>query len=249
MRHPETMALLQSALAEVARREPGFRVFVLTGAGVSRESGIATFRDAGGLWERYPIEQVATPQGYRRNPALVHEFYSLRRQETIAVQPNAAHEALCRLEAHLGERLTLVTQNIDDLHERAGSRRLIHMHGEVRKLRCVGAGHVFDWSEDAYCGTQCPECYASVRPHVVWFGEMPLEMDRIRGALAEAEVFCAIGTSGKVYPAAGFVSEANSHGALCIEVNPQETGGPFDLRLVGPATEQVPLLVDALTGV
>lgn len=248
MSHTDNLLSLRSTLADVARQRPNFRVFILTGAGISRESGIATFRDAGGLWERYPIEQVATPQAYRRNPALVHEFYNLRRRGAIEALPNAAHEALRRLEDRLGERLTLVTQNVDDLHERAGSRRLIHMHGEVRKLRCVDAGHVFDWSDDADCETQCPECYASVRPHIVWFGEMPLHMDRIGQALEETDVFCAVGTSGTVYPAAGFVSEAKAHGALCIEVNPEATGGPFDLRLVGPATEQVPLLVDALAG-
>jgi NAD-dependent deacetylase len=240
------LALLRSALAELARERSGLRVVVLTGAGISKESGLATFRDAGGLWERFPLEEVATPQAYQRKPALVHEFYNLRRQDVLRAQPNAAHVALRDLEQHLGDRLTLVTQNVDDLHERAGSQNLVHMHGEVRKLRCLGAGHILEWDGDADGSTRCPQCGSAVRPHIVWFGEIPLELDRIDEALSQADVFCAIGTSGTVYPAAGFVREVKQHGGLCIEVNLEEAGGPFDVRLIGPATVQVPILVNEL---
>lgn len=240
------LTLLRRMLGEVARSVPEFHIVVLTGAGISRESGLPTFRDAGGLWDRYPLEEVATPGAYQRNPELVHEFYNLRRREVLKAQPNAGYIALRDLEGYFRDRMALVTQNIDDLHERAGSDKVIHMHGEARKLRCVGAGHVFEWNDDANCETQCPECGSAVRPHVVWFGEIPLEMPRIERALAETDVFCAIGTSGTVYPAAGFVSEVKEHGGLCIEVNLEESDGPFDVRLMGPATVQVPLLVSEL---
>jgi len=245
--HSSAVDRLRLLLAEVRRERPAFRVFVLTGAGISRESGLATFRDAGGLWERYPIEEVATPEAYQRNPALVHKFYNLRRRDALAAEPNAAHRALHELGRALGERLTLVTQNVDDLHERAGSIDVVHMHGELRKLRCVGSGHVTEWARDADCDTRCPHCNSAVRPHIVWFGEIPMEMSRIERALDEADVFCAIGTSGTVYPAAGFISDFKRCGGVAIEVNPEPTGGPFDVRLVGPASTQVPLLVQELT--
>lgn len=241
-------AWLKPALDNLRQRQPAFNVFVLTGAGISRESGLATFRDAGGLWERYPLEQVATPAAYRKDPALVHEFYNLRRRDVLNAEPNAAHRALCKLKQTLGERFTLVTQNVDDLHERAGTQDVIHMHGEIRKIRCTGHEHVFCRDEDTDCQTRCPECGSAVRPHIVWFGEIPFEMERIEHALNRAEVFCAIGTSGNVYPAAGFVEEARQLGALRIEVNMEESGGPFDIRLIGPATVQVPRLVELLTG-
>lgn len=241
-----TGTAIQSALQALRAAHPEYKVFILTGAGISRESGIATFRDSGGLWDRHPLEEVATPQAYQRDPALVHQFYNQRRRDVREAEPNAAHRALAELQASLGERLVLVTQNVDDLHERAGSTNVIHMHGEVRKLRCVDAGHVFAWDVDANCQTRCPECQCPARPHIVWFGEVPLEMERITHSLAEADVFCAIGTSGTVYPAAGFVQQAKYCETLCIEVNVETSGGPFDVRLIGPATVQVPQLVQEL---
>lgn len=244
----DTNAVLSAALKSLRQRKATFEVFILTGAGISRESGLATFRDAGGIWDQYPLEQVATPEAYQRDPALVHEFYNLRRRDVLDAEPNEAHFALRDLQRVFGHRLTLVTQNVDDLHERAGTQNVIHMHGELRKMRCVGDGHVFAHDRDADCGSTCPECGTPIRPHIVWFGEFPFEMDRIEQALAEADVFCAIGTSGTVYPAAGFVEEARRNNTLCVEVNMAESGGPFDVRLIGPATVQVPRLVEALIG-
>ena len=199
------------------------RVLVLTGAGISAESGIRTFRAADGLWEEHRVEDVATPEGFSRNPELVQSFYNARRHQLQQpeIQPNAAHIALAKLEAELGDRFLLVTQNIDNLHERAGSQNVIHMHGELLKVRCSQSGQILEWKDDVTPEDKCHCCQfpAPLRPHVVWFGEMPLGMDEIYMALAMADVFIAIGTSGHVYPAAGFVHEARLPGPRPLELN------------------------------
>lgn len=230
-----------------------FRIVVLTGAGISKESGLDTFRDAGGVWERYRIEDVATPEGYLRNPDKVHRFYNEQRVQLGAVQPNAAHHALARLERELGDRLLVVTQNIDDLHERAGSTRLIHMHGELLKVRCEHCERVWRETGEIATETTCPHCArkGGVRPHIVWFGEIPLRMDEIFNAIDCCAVFAAIGTSGNVYPAAGFVERARSNGGThTIELNLEPSVGAsrFADAAYGPATEVVPAWVDKLLG-
>lgn len=227
------------------------KVVVLTGAGVSAESGIRTFRAADGLWEEHRVEDVATPEGFQRNPQLVQAFYNARRRQLQQpdVVPNAAHLALANLESVLGDNFLLVTQNIDNLHERAGSRRVIHMHGELLKVRCCRSGQVIDWPGDLSADERCHCCQfpAPLRPHIVWFGEMPLEMERIYQALAEADYFIAIGTSGHVYPAAGFVHEAHAHGAYTLELNlePSQVESQFDEKIYGPASRVVPEFVSA----
>ncbi|WP_237067504.1 Sir2 family NAD+-dependent deacetylase [Microbulbifer guangxiensis] len=199
------------------------RIVVLTGAGISAESGIRTFRGADGLWENHRLEDVATPEAFERDPQLVQRFYNARRQQLLAadITPNAAHRALAELEAQFPGEFLLVTQNIDDLHERAGSRNLIHMHGELLKARCRISGELFPTSGDLTTTMRCECCgqTGNLRPHVVWFGEMPLEMERIYDALSECDLFISIGTSGNVYPAAGFVEWANSAGAHTVELN------------------------------
>ena len=221
-------------------------IFVLTGAGVSAQSGLGTFRDKDGLWTRFDPMKLATPEAFARDPNEVHAFYNMRRRNLIEAAPNAAHYALARLEARLKERggsLTLVTQNIDDLHARAGSREVTHMHGELLKARCVACGAIMPWCEDLSVDTPCPSCgdTGNLRPHVVWFGEMPLFMDRIYDELLDADLFVAIGTSGSVYPAAGFVSEARGHGIRTCEINlePSDNAWQFDERRYGPASEIV----------
>lgn len=229
----------------------GLRVVVLTGAGVSAESGLGTFRDAGGLWTRYDLSEVATPEGFARNPALVHDFYNARRANALAAAPNAAHAALARLGAALGDRLMLVTQNIDDLHERAGSANVIHMHGAIMRALCAACGHRWDAPEAMHPADPCPACgAAATRPDVVWFGEIPYHMDRIEAALEACDIFAAIGTSGSVYPAAGFVQLARAAGARTVEINlePSDTARAFHDRLYGPATETVPRWAASLTG-
>jgi NAD-dependent protein deacetylase/lipoamidase len=229
---------------------------ILTGAGISKESGLETFRDADGIWSRVRVEDVATPEGFARDPALVHTFYNLRRRRLLsdAVTPNPAHLALARLEnawaaAGAGEFL-LVTQNIDDLHERAGTERVVHMHGEMLKVRCLACDAVLPWRDDLTLETRCPSCHAAgaLRPHVVWFGEMPLEMDRIFEALGRADLFLSIGTSGNVYPASAFVELARAAGAHTVELNlePSEGAAFFAEALHGPASEVVPLYVERL---
>ncbi|WP_071608771.1 Sir2 family NAD+-dependent deacetylase [Entomohabitans teleogrylli] len=221
-------------------------VVVLTGAGISAESGIKTFRAADGLWEEHRVEDVATPEGFARNPALVQAFYNARRHQLQApeVAPNAAHLALAKLEEALGDRFLLVTQNIDNLHERAGNTRVIHMHGELLKVRCARSGQVLEWPGDVNPDDRCHCCQfpAPLRPHVVWFGEMPLGMDDIYHALAGADLFIAIGTSGHVYPAAGFVHEARLHGAHTVELNlePSQVGSEFEEKYYGLASQVVP---------
>lgn len=226
-------------------------IVILTGAGISAESGVATFRDADGLWEGHRIEDVATPEGFARDPALVHQFYNLRRASLKAVSPNAAHEALARLEREWSGDCLLVTQNVDDLHERAGSRSLIHMHGELRKARCVACEMVHPWTDDLDQKSRCSRCGAAgqLRPHICWFGEIPFEMDTIQDALFRCDIFAAIGTSGVVYPAAGFARLAAQSGAKeLVEINRESTAiSPvFTQHLTGPATEQVVSWVDEL---
>lgn len=228
------------------------RIVVLTGAGISAESGINTFRAADGLWEEHRVEDVATPEGFRRDPALVQRFYNARRQQLQKpeIQPNAAHLALAELEQVLGDNFLLVTQNIDNLHERAGNSRVLHMHGELLKVRCANSGQVIDWHEDVTAEDRCTCCqFPSVlRPHVVWFGEMPLGMEEIYQALEQANLFIAIGTSGHVYPAAGFVHEAKLQGAHTVELNlePSQVGNEFAESHYGLASEVVPAFVHKL---
>lgn len=226
-------------------------IFILTGAGISAESGLGTFRDKDGAWAKFDPMKLATPQGFRRAPADVHAFYNMRRRDLKIAQPNEAHRALGRLEAGLAARggeLFLCTQNIDDLHERGGARRVVHMHGELLKARCTHCGLVADWCEDLSVELDCPDCARSggLRPHVVWFEEMAMYMDEIFEALVEADLFVSIGTSGAVYPAAGFVQTAKSAGICTCEINldPSENAYVFDERRYGQATELVPAWVD-----
>ena len=229
------------------------RIVVLTGAGVSRESGLHTFRDADGIWATVRIEDVATPEAFARDPVRVQGFYNARRRGLLdaGVAPNAAHLALAALEDRVAGEVLLVTQNIDDLHERAGSRNLVHMHGELLKARCTQCSAVVPCREDLDARSHCPACAAigCLRPHVVWFGEMPLEMERIYEALGACELFISIGTSGNVYPAAGFVQEAKRMaGARTVELNlePSEGHSLFDERIYGPASAVVPDFVRRL---
>ena len=224
---------------------------VLTGAGVSAESGLPTFRDQGGLWARFDPSELATPGAFARDPGRVQAFYNARRDAALAASPNAAHLALARLQAELAARgggLTLVTQNVDDLHERAGSARVLHMHGELLKARCTGCDAVVGWRTDLGATDPCPACArtGTLRPHVVWFGEMPLHLAEIEDALAAADLFAAIGTSGAVYPAAGFVGMARAHGVRTCELNlePSDTSNQFQERRYGLATAVVPAWVD-----
>jgi len=228
------------------------RIVVLTGAGVSQESGLDTFRDPNGLWSKYRVEDVATPEAFARDPHRVHDFYNLRRRNLLAghVKPNAAHAALAELERAWPGEFLLVTQNIDDLHERAGSQKLIHMHGEMRKVRCGACGAVTANDADLSIVSVCGACAKSgmLRPHVVWFGEMPLEMDQIGAALARCDLFVSVGTSGNVYPAADFVAEANAAGARTVELNLEPSLGRshFTEGRYGKATAIVPEFVAAL---
>lgn len=225
-------------------------ILVLTGAGVSAESGLGTFRDQSGLWSKYKLEEVATPEGFAANPHKVWDFYSARRENLRGAAPNAAHFALARLERGLADRgdaLLLVTQNVDWLHGRAGSQAVLHMHGELMKTRCAACAHVFEDTAAFEAARRCPDCaQGPLRPHVVWFGEMPLELDRIGEALMQADMFVAIGTSGHVHPAAGFVHEARARGASTLELNQarSQTTHLFDRTRLGPATEVVPAWVE-----
>lgn len=226
-------------------------IVILTGAGISAESGLGTFRDKDGLWTKYDLQEVATPEGFARNPVLVHDFYNARRRNLIEALPNAAHAALAELERQFDGDILLVTQNVDDLHERAGSQRLLHMHGELLKIRCEACSHVMPWREDLDLSATCPACATTgrLRPHVVWFGEMPLHMDDIYAALEACDLFISIGTSGQVYPAAGFVAEVRrGRRAHTVELNldPSDGASLFAEKIFGPATEVVPAFVARL---
>jgi len=231
---------------------PPRRLVVLTGAGISKESGLDTFRDKDGLWARVRIEDVATPEAFARDPLRVQAFYNARRRGLLdpAVQPNAAHRALARLQAAPAFETLLVTQNIDHLHEAGGSPQVLHMHGELLKARCLACEAVVAWPDDLAPASRCPACGAAgrLRPHVVWFGEMPLEMARIEAALADCDLFVSIGTSGNVYPAAGFVAEARAAGAHTVELNlePSEGARLFREAHHGPASQVVPAWVESL---
>lgn len=224
-------------------------IVILTGAGISAESGIKTFRTHDGLWENHRIEDVATPEGFHANPDLVQQFYNKRRKGLLdpAIAPNPAHEALAQLEQSIDGSVLLVTQNIDNLHERAGSSNIVHMHGELLKAQCSVSGQVIVQEGDLTTGDLCHCCQipAQMRPHVVWFGEMPLQLNRIYDALSQADLFISIGTSGVVYPAAGFVHEARAHGAHTIELNlkPSALESEFAEKRYGKASQVVPELI------
>ena len=233
-------------------------IVILTGAGISAESGISTFRDSGGLWCNHRIEDVATPEGFERNPKLVHQFYNQRRAQLQEVRPNAAHEALAQLACQWEGRVVIVTQNVDDLHERAmegklskANYSLLHMHGELKKARCDVTQEVFPWEDDLSTATVCPCCGRSgvMRPHIVWFNEMPLYMGAIGALLQQCDLFISIGTSGNVYPAAGFVHEVRVAGrAHTVELNMEPSSGQslFHERIYGAATQLVPAYVDRI---
>ena len=227
-------------------------IVILTGAGISAESGLGTFRDKDGLWTKYDLEEVATPEGFARNPEMVQAFYNARRRNCLESEPNAAHEALARLEQFHPGRVTLVTQNVDNLHERGGSREVIHMHGEMLSALCSSCGHQWPRESDMGVGDACVACASvgTVRPDVVWFGEMPYHMERIQEALTDCDLFVAIGTSGQVYPAAGFVIEARRAGAEAVEINLEASdhSGIFTRQILGPATQTVPAWVDEVLG-
>ena len=229
-------------------------ILVLTGAGISAESGIRTFRDTGGLWETHSIHEVATPEAFARDPALVHRFYNARRAALPDAAPNPAHRALARLEAGLAARggtLTLVTQNVDDLHERGGSQRVLHMHGELTRMLCGACGHRWPFTTDADPSLACPACKARLpspdplavpRPDIVWFGEMPYHLPDIERAVIASDLFVSIGTSGEVYPAAGFVALARAHDVPTLELNlePSANATLFTEQRTGPAGTLVP---------
>lgn len=225
-------------------------IVVLTGSGISAESGVSTFRDPDGVWASYDYREVATPEGFAANPQLVHDFYNRRRRDVQKVAPNAAHVALAELEdglASQGGRLTLITQNVDDLHERAGVKNLFHMHGELLKAECAACGDVREWRADLAIEAKCGMCdhAGAMRPHVVWFGEMPRFLDEAAAAIASADLFVSIGTSGSVYPAAGFVAEARAMRVPAMELNlePSENAVLFDEARYGQATDVVPAFV------
>lgn len=224
-------------------------IVILTGAGISAESGIETFRAETGLWAQHKVEDVATPEGFARDPAKVVTFYNGRRANAAEAQPNAAHKALARLEESFDGDVLVVTQNVDDLHERGGTQNLIHMHGALNSALCGACDHRWPAPMQMHVGEACPSCDApAARPDIVWFGEMPYQMERIFETLSRADLFVAIGTSGNVYPAAGFVAEAARSGAATLEINlePSAVGSQFDDALMGPATHTVPTWVDSI---
>lgn len=234
-----------------AMRKSG-KIVILTGAGISKESGLSTFRDADGIWATVRIEDVATPEAFARDPDRVDAFYNARRARLLSdkVQPNAAHRALARLESEWPDEVLLVTQNIDNLHEGAGSRNVVHMHGELLKACCRACGAILPWEEPMTRTSACPACatLGELRVHVVWFGEMPVGLERIFAALTQADLFISIGTSGAVYPAAGFVAVAQEQGAHRVELNLEESEGfaLFQEAHYGPASEIVPAYVDKI---
>ena len=222
-------------------------IVILTGAGISAESGIDTFRSAGGLWEQHNVEDVATPEGFARDPDLVLGFYDMRRTALAKVRPNPAHAALARLQAEFPGEVLIITQNVDDLHERAGARRVLHMHGELGSALCLSCEMRSRIETDLAARPPCPVCQArSLRPDVVWFGEMPYQMERIYAAIREADLFVSIGTSGAVYPAAGFVRDARDLGVRTLELNLERSEGShwFHESRQGRAGELVPAWVE-----
>jgi NAD-dependent deacetylase len=239
-------------LKQVQHDEAGLKprnIVILTGAGVSAESGIDTFRSAGGLWEQHRVEDVATPEAFERDPDLVLRFYDMRREAIQTKQPNAAHAALARLDREWAGELLIVTQNVDDLHERAGAGRVLHMHGEHLNAWCTACDVRSRWTGTLLDRPPCPACGArALRPDVVWFGEMPYRMDQIYAALRAADLFVSIGTSGAVYPAAGFVRDARELGARTLELNLERSQGSawFDESRLGPASELVPAWVEEM---
>ena len=237
----------------MSKNRPYKSIVVLTGAGISAESGLKTFRDNDGLWEGHRVEEVATPEAFARAPDTVQRFYNMRRKQLIQeAQPNDAHLALAAFEKAFEGEFCLVTQNVDDLHERAGSEKLIHMHGELLKSRCVNCATQFECLKDLGSSTSCTECgsVSSMRPDIVWFGEIPKQMEMIENALSACDLFVSIGTSGNVYPAAGFVQTASCAGAKTIELNLEPSAGAamFDESLQGKAGELVPAFFASLTG-
>lgn len=231
-------------------RRPVNSIVVLTGAGISAESGINTFRASDGLWENHRIEDVATPEGFQCNPQLVHDFYNARRRHLLSdeIRPNPAHSALARLEHEFPGNVLIVTQNVDNLHERAGTGALLHMHGELLKMRCTVSNLVYDIREDISFDSECRCCRTpgNLRPDIVWFGEMPMHMPRIVAALESCDLFMSIGTSGNVYPAAGFYQTAKSRGAYTVELNLDPTQSQFDEHIYGAAASIVPEFVQRL---
>ncbi len=231
------------------------KIVILTGAGISAESGIKTFRDTGGLWEDHPVEQVATPEGYAADPALVQRFYNLRRAALKDVEPNPAHVALATLQREMqarGGEIMIVTQNVDDLHERGGAKNVVHMHGELKRVFCAACDHHMDCDYDIFVETTCPACKttSTVRPDIVWFGEIPYHMDAIERAIKKCDLFVSIGTSGAVYPAAGFVQIAKHYGADTLELNLEVSQGSyhFDETRLGKAGSIVPDWVKEMVG-
>ena len=227
-------------------------IVILTGAGISAESGIKTFRGQGGLWEGHTIEEVATLQGFIRNPNLVHHFYNERRKALNhpSIKPNKAHFALSKLQKEWKGEVCVITQNVDNLHERAKQEGVIHMHGELLKISCLHCENIFEWKKNTNTALSCPECskIKSLRPHIVWFGETPFEIKVIDEKLAKASLFISIGTSGNVYPAAGFVEQALLAGAQTIEINLQPSINQklFQKTIYGKATKMIPLFVEQL---
>ena len=227
-------------------------IVILTGAGISAESGIRTFRASDGMWENHNVDDVATPEAFERNPHLVHRFYNERRQQLLSpeIAPNLGHYALAELEARFPGTVLVVTQNIDDLHERAGSKNLLHMHGELLNLRCKESGVIYPMEGETRPEDLCLCCGepGNLRPDIVWFGELPMHMQQIYSALEACDLFVSIGTSGHVYPAAGFVEVANASGALTVELNlePSRVESSFDQRIYGPASEVVPEFVNEI---
>ncbi len=228
------------------------RIVILTGAGISAESGIQTFRASDGLWHEHRVEDVASPDGFASDPMLVHQFYNARRSQLLSpeIKPNSAHYALASLQKNDDLDVMIVTQNIDDLHERAGSKTVFHMHGELLKSRCISCGNVAELTEDLSIDSICQACgeSESLRPHIVWFGEVPFYMSVIDQAIKQADLFIAIGTSGHVYPAAGFVNLANSYNVTSLQMNlePAQNSKAFDHSIIGLASETVSELVENL---
>lgn len=232
------------------------RIFILTGAGISAESGLGTFRDKDGVWAKFDLEALSTPEGFARDPQRVLSFYNDRRRGLLGAKPHAGHQAIGQLQQAYraaGGAVVVCTQNVDDLHEQGGAEDVIHMHGELKKARCTRCNAVRPWLDDIALDSRCPNCLRAggMRPHIVWFGEMPLEMDRIYQELVDADLFVSIGTSGAVYPAAGFVSVAAEAGVATMEINlePSANAHAFDHVRLGPASAAVPGWVAELIAV